>query len=87
MVLKWEGLAPLALYPSAQQTSGIGLGRLFGGQDSSMRDRARMLRQGCSAGWLRRQGGRGDRGGRDSRASFLAWQLFAVPPPGLARAF
>ncbi|KAL4443512.1 hypothetical protein ABPG75_011249 [Micractinium tetrahymenae] len=44
VVLKWEGLAPLALYPSAQQTSGIGLGRLFGGQDSSMRDRARMLR-------------------------------------------
>lgn len=44
MVLKWEGLAPLALYPSAQQTSGIGLGRLFGGQDSSLRDRWRMLR-------------------------------------------
>ncbi|KAL4858560.1 hypothetical protein ACK3TF_001515 [Chlorella vulgaris] len=44
VVLKWEGLAPLALYPSAQQTSGIGLGRLFGGQDSSLLDRSRMLR-------------------------------------------
>ncbi len=44
VVLKWEGLAPLALYPSAQQTSGIGLGRLFGAADSSMTDRARMLR-------------------------------------------
>ena len=32
VVLKWDGLAPLALYPSAQQTSGIGLGRLFGAQ-------------------------------------------------------
>ena len=46
VVLKWEGLAPLALYPSAQQTSGIGLGRLFGAQDSSMLDRVRMLRCG-----------------------------------------
>ena len=44
VVLKWEGLAPLALYPSAQQTSGIGLGRLFGGQDGALRDRTRMLR-------------------------------------------
>lgn len=32
VVLKWDGLAPLALYPSTQQTSGIGLGRLFGAQ-------------------------------------------------------
>ena len=44
VVLKWEGLAPLILYPAAQQTSGIGLGRLFGGQGSEMRERARMLR-------------------------------------------
>ncbi len=44
MVLKWEGLAPLILYPAAQQTSGIGLGRLFGGQGSALRDRTRMLR-------------------------------------------
>lgn len=52
VVLKWEGLAPLALYPSAQQTSGIGLGRLFGAADSSMSDRARMLRWGqCVCGW------------------------------------
>jgi hypothetical protein len=50
VVLKWEGLAPLALYPSAQQTSGIGLGRLFGGQDSSLLDRSRMLRCGVLPG-------------------------------------
>jgi hypothetical protein len=52
VVLKWEGLAPLILYPAAQQTSGIGLGRLFGGQGSALRDRARMLRwvQGLGLG-------------------------------------
>ena len=46
VVLKWEGLAPLALYPSAQQTSGIGLGSLFGGLGGGggLRDRLRMLR-------------------------------------------
>lgn len=64
-MLKWEGLAPLALYPSAQQTSGIGLGRLFGGQDSSMRDRARMLRQGCVGGCA--AAGRGWKGSPGSR--------------------
>lgn len=47
VVLKWEGLAPLALYPSAQQTSGLGLGRLFGGQQAALRDRWRMLRCGA----------------------------------------
>jgi hypothetical protein len=30
VVSKWEGMAPLTLWPSTQQTSGIGLGRLFG---------------------------------------------------------
>ena len=58
VVLKWEGLAPLILYPSAQQTSGIGLGRLFGGQGGALRERARMLRwvwcPGCV--WLARDG-------------------------------
>lgn len=50
VVKKWDGLAPLALYPSAQQTSGFGLGKLFGAQDSGMSDRVRMLRaiaRGC----------------------------------------
>lgn len=46
VVLKWEGLAPLALYPATQQTSGLGLGRLFGAADRSMLDRARMIRWG-----------------------------------------
>eukprot|EP00887_Chlorella_sp_A99_P006053 scaffold22.g6053.t1 len=40
IVLKWEGLAPLSLYASAQQTSGLGLGRLFGGQAAAVHDRA-----------------------------------------------
>lgn len=44
VVLKWDGLAPLALYPGTQQTSGLGLGRLFGGQGPSVLDRAKMLR-------------------------------------------
>ena len=39
-----EGMAPLALYPSQQQTSGLGLGRLFGGADAAGKQRARMLR-------------------------------------------
>lgn len=56
VVLRWEGLAPLSLYPAAQQTSGIGLGRLFGGQEGPLRDRTRMLR--CVwGGW---GGGGGD---------------------------
>lgn len=48
VVLKWDGLAPLALYPSAQQTSGFGLGRLFGAA-GGMLDRAKMLRCGGAA--------------------------------------
>jgi hypothetical protein len=31
VVSRWDGLAPLSLYPAAQQTSGLGLGALFGG--------------------------------------------------------
>jgi hypothetical protein len=47
VVQKWESLAPLSAYYSAQQTSGIGLGRLFGGgggMEGGLRSRARMLR-------------------------------------------
>lgn len=45
VVQKWENMAPLVLYPGAQQTSGLGLGRLFGqGKDAGLRDRAKMLK-------------------------------------------
>lgn len=48
VVSKWEGMAPLALYPGTQQTSGMGLGRLFslagGGKNGVPRDRLQMLR-------------------------------------------
>jgi hypothetical protein len=44
VVLRWEGLAPLSMYPSAQQTSGLGLGRLFGAQADEVGSRTRMLR-------------------------------------------
>ena len=35
IVSKWDGAAPLAMYPSAQQTSGMGLGRLFGAEKTA----------------------------------------------------
>ena len=54
-------MAPLTLYPSAQQTSGLGLGRLFGGNSASERDRNRMLRS-ITAGALRALGFVHDRG-------------------------
>jgi serine/threonine protein kinase len=46
VVSKWEGMAPLTLWPSTQQTSGIGLGRLFGdgGGAAALRDRVRMIK-------------------------------------------
>jgi len=44
VVQKWEGMAPLALYPQQQQTSGLGLGRLFGGASAALKQRYRMLR-------------------------------------------
>jgi serine/threonine protein kinase len=42
VVLKWENFGALQLYPSAQQTSGFGLGKLFGRGGGD--DRARMLK-------------------------------------------
>lgn len=47
LVQKWDGMAPLALYPSAQQTSGYGLGRVFGGGKAARRDRSSMLKAIC----------------------------------------
>lgn len=61
LVQKWENMAPLALYPSTQQVSGLGLGRLFGGNARSQRDRFRMLRS-ISAGAVRALGFVHDRG-------------------------
>ena len=61
IVQKWESMAPLALYPSTQQTSGLGLGRLFGGNSSAQRDRFRMLRS-IAAGAVRALGYVHDRG-------------------------
>jgi hypothetical protein len=52
VVQRWDGMAPLALYPAAQQTSGLGLGRLFGGAAAAARERGRMLRA-IAAGALR----------------------------------
>jgi serine/threonine protein kinase len=44
IVQKWEGMAPLTMYPSTQQTSGFGLGKLFGGNSAAQRDRTKMLK-------------------------------------------
>eukprot|EP00890_Picochlorum_soloecismus_P004742 jgi/Picsp_1/5269/NSC_02631-R1_protein len=44
VVSKWEANAPLSLYPSAQQTSGLGLGRLFGAEKQAMENRKKMVR-------------------------------------------
>lgn len=44
VVSKWDNMAPLSMYPSAQQTSGFGLGKLFGGAQQSMKDRYNMLK-------------------------------------------
>jgi hypothetical protein len=45
VVSRWDGLAPLSLYPAAQQTSGLGLGALFGGGGGGgAAARARFLR-------------------------------------------
>lgn len=52
VVLRWDGMAPVQLYPASQQTSGLGLGRLFGGEAAAKRERARMLRA-IAAGALR----------------------------------
>lgn len=47
LVQKWDGMAPLSLYPRAQQTSGFGLGRVFGGGNAARRDRYAMLKAIC----------------------------------------
>ena len=44
IVSKWDGAAPLTMYPSAQQTSGMGLGRLFGAEKTSVSNRKKMIR-------------------------------------------
>ncbi|KAI8105897.1 hypothetical protein M9434_000476 [Picochlorum sp. BPE23] len=44
IVQKWESLAPLSMYPGAQQTSGMGLGRLFGANDTAYMNRKCMVK-------------------------------------------
>jgi len=44
IVQKWENMAPLSMYPFARQTSGLGLGRLFGGTEMAIKQRIRMIR-------------------------------------------
>jgi len=44
VVSKWEANAPLSLYPGAQQTSGLGLGRLFGAEKQALESRKKMVR-------------------------------------------
>jgi hypothetical protein len=61
IVQKWEGMAPLTMYPSTQQTSGFGLGRLFGGNSAAQRDRTKMLKA-ITAGALKAVGYVHDRG-------------------------
>lgn len=45
VVQKWDGSVPLSMYPETQQTSGYGLGRLFGAERAAMRDRKCMIRR------------------------------------------
>jgi len=61
VVQKWEGMAPLTMYPSTQQTSGFGLGKLFGGNSAAQRDRTKMLKA-ITAGALNAVGYVHDRG-------------------------
>ncbi|GAB4823864.1 hypothetical protein N2152v2_010910 [Parachlorella kessleri] len=49
VVMKWEGLTPVALYPSSPQQQRSGFGMLFGERDSPFRDRIHMLRCICRA--------------------------------------
>ena len=44
IVQQWDGYAPLEGYSVAQQTSGFGLGRLFGAEQQAMKDRHCMIR-------------------------------------------
>jgi serine/threonine protein kinase len=43
VVQKWDGSVPLSMYPETQQTSGYGLGRLFGAEQAAMRNRKSMI--------------------------------------------
>jgi hypothetical protein len=61
IVQKWESCAPLTMYPSTQQTSGFGLGRLFGGNSAAQRDRTKMLKA-ITAGAIKAVGYVHDRG-------------------------
>ena len=61
IVQKWEGMAPLTMYPSSQQTSGFGLGKLFGSNSAAQRDRYKMLKA-ITAGALKAVGYVHDRG-------------------------
>jgi hypothetical protein len=44
IVQQWDGYAPLEGYSVAQQTSGFGLGRLFGAEQRALNDRHCMIR-------------------------------------------
>lgn len=44
VVQQWDGYAPLEGYSVAQQTSGFGLGRLFGAEQRALNDRHCMIR-------------------------------------------
>lgn len=44
IVQQWDGYAPLEGYSVAQQTSGFGLGRLFGAEQRALNDRLCMIR-------------------------------------------
>jgi hypothetical protein len=61
VVQKWEGCAPLTMYPFAQQTSGFGLGKLFGSNSAAQRDRTKMLKA-ITTGALKALGYVHDRG-------------------------
>lgn len=44
VVQKWDGSVPLSMYPETQQTSGFGLGRLFGAEQVAVQNRRNMIR-------------------------------------------
>lgn len=44
IVQQWDGFAPLEGYKAAQQTSGFGLGRLFGAEQRAVNDRQQMIK-------------------------------------------
>lgn len=44
VVQKWDGSVPLSMYAQIQQTSGYGLGRLFGAEQAAVNNRKNMIR-------------------------------------------